>query len=392
MPKPFDPNSGTNRETSVDTSGGTRVQALAELVNLASRLHSAVSIEELLDSFARGLMEIWPGAGIRLCEINSSGKCLIPLEKTHEDPIPLRGTLLGNVASEGRVVVVPDLDNEPGYYRGREAPPGLTWRSAITGPIPLDRAPSHVIGVFFPAGTQASESDAKLLERAIMLLEPLLVRWKSQDTRLKAFYEIAKAIGSAIDARDPHLVGHGNRVSDFAQHIARVHGLERSFIERLGIAGLLHDVGRLGIPETVLAKPGPLTPKEFRIIHAHPELSVRFLSGVEYLSDVFPAIKYHHERYDGDGYPDRLEADEIPLGARLLAVADAFDAMTSPRPFRNPLTDLEAIAELKSESGKQFDPILVEAFCRAYEEKLIISQNVLRSDDPLSHLRITSGS
>jgi HD-GYP domain-containing protein (c-di-GMP phosphodiesterase class II) len=119
---------------------------------------------------------------------------------------------------------------------------------------------------------------------------------------------------------------------------------------------------------------------------------VRFLSGVEYLSDVFPAIKYHHERYDGDGYPDRLEADEIPLGARLLAVADAFDAMTSPRPFRNPLTDLEAIAELKSESGKQFDPILVEAFCRAYEEKLIISQNVLRSDDPLSHLRITSGS
>ena len=375
--------------TTEDTAGHPgNTRALAELIGLACELNSADSIDGLLDSFARGLSDIWPGAGVRLCEVNTPGKCLIPLDRMPSDPIPIRGTLLGNIAKDGRVTVVADLDDDPAYFRGKEAPPGLTWKSAIGSPIPLNGEASHVVCVFLPERTPITVEDESLLERAVLLLEPLLARWRSQDERLKAFYDIAKAIAAAVDARDPHLVGHGSRVSEFAQHTARVHGLKPGFIERIGLAGLLHDIGRLGIPEVILSKPGILSAEEQRIVRAHPELSVKFLEDVEYLSDVFPAIRNHHERYDGEGYPDGLEGEDIPLGARLLAVADSFDAMTSARAFRGPVSDEEALDELRKLSGRQFDPILVEAFCRAYEEKLIISQNVLSADDPLSQLRM----
>jgi HD-GYP domain-containing protein (c-di-GMP phosphodiesterase class II) len=363
-------------------------RALAELIGLASRLNSARSTDELLSTFSRGLLDIWPGTGVRLCEIHTNAKCLVPLESSGDDPIPLRGSFLGNVASDRIPSLVPNLELEPAYIHGREAPSGINWKSAIACPIKLESSPAWVIGVFFPNHTNADESDLTLLERAISILEPLLRRWEDQSVRLTAFRDIARAIASAVDARDPHLVGHGGRVSEFAAAIARVHGLNRDFIERLSIAGLLHDVGRLGIPESVMSKPGPLTPEEFRVIRAHAGLSEKFLDRVDYLADVLPAIRHHHERYDGAGYPEGIEGDEIPLAARILCVADAFDAMTSPRPFRAPMTDADAIAELKKESGSQFDPIIVESFLRAYEEKIILSQNVLRSDDPLAEIRI----
>jgi len=364
------------------------VRALAELIGLASRLNSSRSLESLLLNFARGLADIWPGAGVRLCEIDRAAGCLVPLESLGQKPIPLKGSLLGGAAVDGECMVIADLDKDPSYIRGKEAPPGLVWKSAIACPIPMEGEARHVVGVFLPGSTSVGSMDRMLLERAVMLLEPLLQRWRFQETQLDAFLSIARAIASAVDARDPHLVGHGERVCEFAQATARVHGLEKEFTDRLGLAGLLHDIGRLGIPEHILAKPGPLTPAEFRIIRAHPELSVRFLEKVDYLSDVFGAILHHHERYAGGGYPDGIEGEDIPLGARILAVADAFDAMTSSRPFRSALTDGEALAELNREKGSQFDPILVESFMRAYEEKLILSQNVLKADDPLSRLRI----
>ncbi len=363
------------------------VRALAELVGFATRLNSSRSLDNLLMNFSRGLTDIWPGAGVRLCAIDREAGLLIPLESLGDDPIPLKGSLLGNAATDGECLLIENLDENAAYLHGREAPPGPNWSSAIVCPLPLNEKPDHVVGIFLPVNTLLGPNDSAILERAVSLIEPLLNRWQAQDVQLDAFKSIAGAIASAIDARDPHLVGHGERVSEFAQATSRVHGLEAGFIDRLGLAGYLHDVGRLGIPEGILSKPGPLTPDEFRVIRAHPELSIRFLQKVEYLSDVFPAILHHHERYDGKGYPEGLEGEDISLGGRILAVADAFDAMTSPRPFRDPLTDPEALRELENEKGKQFDPILVESFIRAYEDKLIMSQNVLKADDPLIHLR-----
>ncbi len=364
------------------------VRVLAELIDFATRLNSSGSLENLLSSFSLSLGDIWGGAGIRVCAVDQDAGLLIPLHTySAMNPIPMQGSLFGTVIRSGRCTLVPDLDRSAAYIRGREAPPGLLWQSAIVCPIPPCTRPSHVVGVFLPAGRSVGPADVTLLERAVSLLEPLLERWRSQEVQLEAFKAISHAIAAAVDARDPHLVGHGERVSEFAQATGRVHGLEPGFIDRLALAGLLHDVGRLGIPESILSKPGPLTPDEFRVIRAHSDLSVRFLEKVDYLSDVFSAIRHHHERFDGGGYPDGLEGEDIPLGARILAVADAFDAMTSPRPFRDAMSDADALRELHSQKGGQFDPILVESLARAYEEKMILSQNVLKADDPLASLR-----
>jgi HD-GYP domain-containing protein (c-di-GMP phosphodiesterase class II) len=368
-----------------ETSSSAR--ALAELIGLAAGLNSAESSDDLLTTFAKGLTDIWPGAGVRLCEVRKQAKCLVPHGDPGADPIPLKGSFLGSVAADKCSRRVPSLIDEPDYLRGREAPSGVNWRSAIACPIPLAGDPVWVVGVFLPDGIASGLQDLILLERATSLLEPLVRRFENQGIRLTAFREIAHAIASAVDARDPHLVGHGGRVCEFAQAAARIHGMRPEFIDRLGLAGLLHDIGRLGIPERILSKPGSLTPEEYRIVQTHPGLSEHFLEKVEYLKDVLPAMRHHHERYDGGGYPSGLEADDIPLAARLLTVADAFDAMTSPRPFRGAMSDAGAIDELRREQGKQFDPILVEAFLRAYEEKLILSQNVLRTDDPLAQIR-----
>jgi len=369
-----------------DDESTSTVRALAELVGFAARLNGARSLQNLLALFIHGLTDIWPGAGVRMCEIDYGARVLIPVEDLGADPIPLKGSLLGNAVTDRESIFIDELESSAAYIRGLEAPAGLTWRSALVCPIPLD-GPDYVIGIFIPAKLSVSEADLGLLERACSLLSPLISRWRTQDIKLDAFLAIARAIASAVDSRDPHYVGHGERVSEFAKVTARVHGLEIGFIDRLGLAGLLHDVGRLGIPENIIAKQGPLDPSEYKLVQAHPDLSVKFLEKVEYLEDVFSAICHHHERYDGTGYPGELEAEEIPLGARILAIADAFDAMTSPRPFREPLSDIEALQELQAQKGTQLDPILVESFVRAYEDRLIVSQNILRAEDPLSHLR-----
>jgi len=375
-----------NIENNQDESGSSTVRALAELVGFAARLNGSRSLHNLLATFIHGLSDIWPGAGVRMCEVDWSTGNLIPVEDLGAEPIPIKGSLLGNAVTGCESIFIDDLENSAAYIRGREAPAGLLWRSALVCPMPMEE-PDYVVGVFIPARVTVTHADLRLLERAVSLISPLVARWRSQDVKLDAFLAIARAIASAVDSRDPSYVGHGERVSEFAQATAHVHGLETGFVDRLGLAGLLHDIGRIGIPEKIIAKNGSLEPDEYKLVKAHPELSVRFLDKVEYLEDVFPAIRHHHERFDGGGYPLGLEDEDIPLGARILAIADAFDAMTSPRPFREPLTDIGALKELQDQKGAQFDPILVESFIRAYEERLIVSQNILRADDPLADLR-----
>ncbi|MCX6645753.1 MAG: HD domain-containing protein [bacterium] len=363
-------------------------RVLSALIGLASSLNGSHSFESLLNNFTKGLKDIWPDAGIRLFEVDRGSGYLIPMDWLASDPVPIRGSLIGDIAADGKPKIIRHLDDHPGYMHGHEAPPGLKWDGLIACPVPVNGDTAYLIGVYRTDKHPVSEKDLELLTNTVTILEPLLARWESQEKQIGAFMQIAKAIASAVDARDPYLVGHGDRVSEFAQAIARTHGLETKFIERLSLAGLLHDLGRLGIPESILSKPGNLTPEEMNIVKSHPGLSVRFLERVEYLSDTFSSIRHHHEKYDGSGYPDGLEGEDIPLGARILTVADAFDAMTSPRPFRGPKTDAAALKELKKNAGKQFDPIIVEAFVRAHDERLILSQNVLQADDPLANLRM----
>lgn len=168
----------------------------------------------------------------------------------------------------------------------------------------------------------------------------------------------------ALEAKDAYTYGHSSQVSTMAYAMAREIGLKEQELFSVRIAALLHDIGKIGIPDHVLNKPGRLDEEERRLIEQHPEIGAKILAGIPALVQVTGMVKHHHERWDGKGYPEELVGEEIPLGARIIAVADTYQAMTSDRPYRKGLATEIAMAELRRSSGSQFDPVLVEAFCR----------------------------
>ena len=171
-----------------------------------------------------------------------------------------------------------------------------------------------------------------------------------------------RAISAALDAKDHYTRGHSERVAYLAASLAERIGLPEPVVERVHIAGLMHDVGKIGVPEAVLCKPGRLTDEEFDTIKRHPRIGHDILAGIPQLADILPGVLWHHERWDGRGYPDRLAGEDIPLMGRLLAIADTFDAMSSDRSYRSKMTRDEVLAEIRKCSGSQFDPDLVVPF------------------------------
>ena len=172
------------------------------------------------------------------------------------------------------------------------------------------------------------------------------------------------ALAATVDAKDHYTYGHSKKVSQFAQALAAELGLPQEKVALLRAAGLLHDIGKIAVPDSILSKASPLTEEEWEAIREHPKLGADILRHVTDLLNCLPAITHHHERFDGTGYPQGLKGTDIPLEARLLCVADAYDAITSTRAYRVKMTPEQALVELERFSGTQFDPELVKAFCR----------------------------
>lgn len=171
-----------------------------------------------------------------------------------------------------------------------------------------------------------------------------------------------KFLTAAIDARDTFTLGHSMRVASLSLKIGEAIGFSPQELEDLKIASLFHDVGKLNTPDYVLLKEGPLDPIEHLEITSHSEYGAAILSRTTSLHKYIPAVRHHHEWFNGEGYPDRLRGDEIPLHAAIIAIADAFDAMTSIRPYKDSLSHDEALLELDRFAGKQFNPWLVDVF------------------------------
>lgn len=185
------------------------------------------------------------------------------------------------------------------------------------------------------------------------------------------YHATLESLSAALDARDHETEGHSKRVTSLTVAIARAMGVPESELLHIEWGSLLHDVGKIGVSDTILLKPGPLTPAEWEEMRRHPEIGYRMLRGVKFLEGALSIVLYHHERYDGKGYPRGLKDSEIPLGARIFAVADAYDAMTSPRPYRPARTKEEALAEIQQGAGTQFDPEVVEHFLKVIDRQTI---------------------
>jgi len=185
---------------------------------------------------------------------------------------------------------------------------------------------------------------------------------------------VVRALTSAVEAKDAYTEAHLRRVAEYAVAVGSRLGVKGRDLETLYHAAMLHDVGKLGVPESVLRKQGPLDEEEAAAMRLHPEIGARIVEGLDLLSDAAPIILHHQERFDGadgtyPGYPACIAGDEIPLGSRIIAVVDAYDAMTSDRPYRNAKPTHEALAELRREAGRQFDPLVVEVFVDVLEDR-----------------------
>jgi diguanylate cyclase (GGDEF)-like protein len=181
-------------------------------------------------------------------------------------------------------------------------------------------------------------------------------------------FQSVKALANAIEARDPYTRGHSDRVATFSVKIAEALGFEEEALTKLNLAGLLHDVGKVGIPDLILLKPGKLTDFEYMIMKNHSNMSALIVSEVTPLKGIIPWIKHHHENFDGSGYPDKLPEGEIPFESQIIAVADNYDALSSLRPYRKKMGKSDVISYINSEFGKKFDPKLKDTALRVLGE------------------------
>jgi response regulator RpfG family c-di-GMP phosphodiesterase len=193
------------------------------------------------------------------------------------------------------------------------------------------------------------------------------LRAANEDLR-RLFTGSIKALAHALEAKDEYTQGHSARVAEQSVAIGRRLALDDKQVQHIWLAGYLHDIGKIGIKEAVLNKPGKLDEAEWRLIQQHPVFAGRILGPIPELNEIIEIVVHHHERYDGTGYPDGLEGGSIPLGARILSVADTYDALTSKRPYRDALSEDEALRIIEEAGGTQLDPVIVRAFLDIRQE------------------------
>ncbi|MEP6797636.1 MAG: HD-GYP domain-containing protein [Lapillicoccus sp.] len=205
---------------------------------------------------------------------------------------------------------------------------------------------------------------------ALLILAPLFVaRWAfvQYGDEQRSHESALSALVSAVETKDPYAAGHSARIALLSQWVGEPLGLGAQEVQALRFAAMLHDVGKVGLPTRIVQRPGEMSREDLEILEQHPDRGADLLAGIDFLAGSLDGIRHHHERFDGCGYPAGLVGDAIPMAARIIAVADAFDSLTMPRPHRPALTVLEALVDLESRSGGQFDPRVVEALARATE-------------------------
>lgn len=290
-----------------------------------------------------------------------------------ETKIKVGEGVAGRVVTSGEYIFVENIETDTRFLKDSNIEKYIS-KSFLA--IPL-KVKNKVIGVLnINSSKNKKYFDDRDLRLLTILADQSAMRLENIDmfNNLQAFYlEMTQALVGAIDAKDSYTHGHSTRAKKYAGEIASKISLPQTIKESIEYGAIMHDIGKIGIPDNILLKKDKLTTEEMKIIRQHPSIGFNIISPVRFLSAVAPMILYHHEWFNGGGYPEGLAKEEIPLGARIIAVIDAFDAMTSDRPYRKALPVKDAVEQLQNGAGKQFDPKIVEIFTNILKEEKILN-------------------
>jgi putative nucleotidyltransferase with HDIG domain len=292
--------------------------------------------------------------------------------------IPMSGTVAEKALSEDEVLVVNDISRYPELESRSRGTYASKSFAAVRVPL---RARGERLGVLSATerldGGEFTARDRKLLEGLSAMGTSALLNCRLHAAVNRQMIGTIHALASAVDAKDQYTHDHSSRVSRFCVDTARTIGVRDARpLQEIELAGLLHDIGKIGVPDAILSKPGRLSNEEFEIIKSHVHIGAGIVGKVKGLENVAQAVRHHHERHDGLGYPDGLASDAIPLASKLIAVGDTFDSLTSERSYHRGIDHDAALRELRKCSGTQFDPLVVEAFMAQMQPLMPVSCEV----------------
>ena len=274
--------------------------------------------------------------------------------------------IAGWVAEKGEGVIVPDVQNDSRFYSNADKKSSFVTRSMIAAPLQVKGKTLGVLEAMNKRHGAFEEEDLELFLSLANLVAPAIENAYLYQELKQTFHGTALALAEALEKRDNYTGGHTRRVRDYSMSIGESLGLERDQMDQLLLSAILHDIGKIGVQDDILRKEGPLTREEANVMGQHTRIGADILAYVRALSGIVPGVLSHHEKYDGSGYPEGIGGESIHLNARIIAVADTFDAMTTDRPYRKALSPETAMSELKKCSGTQFDPVIVAAFIAAH--------------------------
>jgi HD-GYP domain-containing protein (c-di-GMP phosphodiesterase class II) len=277
--------------------------------------------------------------------------------------------IAGWVAQHGKPLVVNSPKKDPRFFKGVDERTEFKTRNIICVPVKVKKKLIGVLEAINKKGKgKFDREDLTLLTSLADQVAIALDNSRLYEELEEMFFQTAESLADAIEKRDPYTGGHTQRVTVYSQSIAKYLQLEPLEKKWLKIASVLHDIGKIGVEDDILKKREKLTPEEFNVIKRHSDMGAEILEHIRQLREIVPGVKYHHEHVDGKGYPNGLKGKQIPILAKIVAVADTYDAMTTDRPYRKAMEKEGAIEELKRCSGTQLDKEVVEAFMQAYQK------------------------
>ena len=349
-----------------------RTTGRQKLLNQISRhLHQTLDIDELIprifievnkaiNAEAQSIWLVDDEAGVIKCRFarGAGSESLMGLA------VPLNApSIVGTSVSKQESIIIKDAKNDPRHARSVDEKTGFVTRSLMTVPLVLEDKSIGAIQAVNKRDGQLFTRDDLDLFRSIADSAALAVNNAQLVADLQTSYDLTlDALSAALDLRDRETEGHSRRVVEYTACLAQQIGLDKESIKSIRRGALIHDIGKIGVPDAVLHKPGSLDEAERNIINLHPLAGYNMLAGIPYLREEIQIVICHQEKWDGTGYPNGLRGEEIPIGARLFAIADTFDALTSDRPYRQGCSYETARDIIIEESGRQFDPRAVEAF------------------------------